>query len=103
MTCLSILQLLPTGGGGRIEGSVELDGENLLALNEEEMADRDARPKVAMISQDPMTSLNPVFTVGDQVSGPFLYHKLVKTVREALRPQPPRLAARAHSVAGAAA
>jgi oligopeptide/dipeptide ABC transporter ATP-binding protein len=39
--------------------------------------------QVAMISQDPMTSLNPVFTVGDQVSGPFLYHKLVKTVREA--------------------
>jgi oligopeptide/dipeptide ABC transporter ATP-binding protein len=83
MTCLSILQLLPTHGGGKIDGSVKLDGENLLELSEEEMADRVRGPKVAMISQDPMTSLNPVFTVGDQVSGPFLYHKLVKTAREA--------------------
>jgi len=83
MTCLSILQLLPTHGGGKINGSVRLDGENLLELNEDEMADRIRGPKVAMISQDPMTSLNPVYTVGDQVSGPFLYHKLVKTVREA--------------------
>jgi oligopeptide/dipeptide ABC transporter ATP-binding protein len=84
MTCLSILQLLPTGGGGRMQGSVALDGENLLDLTEEEMAARVRGQKVAMISQDPMTSLNPVYTVGDQVSGPFLYHKLVKTAREAL-------------------
>ena len=54
------------------------------------MAARVRGQKVAMISQDPMTSLNPVYTVGDQVSGPFLYHKLVKTAREALRPQPRR-------------
>jgi ABC-type dipeptide/oligopeptide/nickel transport system ATPase component len=84
MTCLSILQLLPTGGGGKLAGSVALDGENLLELGEDEMAARVRGLKVAMISQDPMTSLNPVYTVGDQVSGPFLYHKLVKTVREAL-------------------
>jgi oligopeptide/dipeptide ABC transporter ATP-binding protein len=84
MTCLSILQLLPTGGGGKLNGTIELDGENLLTLDEEEMAARVRGQKVAMISQDPMTSLNPVYTVGDQVSGPFLYHKLVKTVREAL-------------------
>ena len=89
MTCLSILQLLPTHGGGKINGRVELDGENLLELNEEEMADRIRGPKVAMISQDPMTSLNPVYTVGDQVSGPFLYHKLVKTARRR-GPQPRR-------------
>jgi oligopeptide/dipeptide ABC transporter ATP-binding protein len=83
MTCLSILQLLPTHGGGKLAGSVKLDGENLLELSEEEMARRIRGPKVAMISQDPMTSLNPVFTVGDQVSGPFLYHKLAKTARQA--------------------
>ena len=83
MTCLSILQLLPTHGGGKIDGSVELDGENLLDLSEDEMAERIRGPKVAMISQDPMTSLNPVYSVGDQVSGPFLYHKLVTTVRDA--------------------
>ena len=83
MTCLSILRLLPRHGGGRIAGSVKLDGTELLTLNEEEMAAHVRGQQVAMISQDPMTSLNPVFTVGDQVSGPFLYHKLVRTVREA--------------------
>jgi len=83
MTCLSILQLLPAHGGGKLDGSVKLDGQNLLDLNEAQMADRIRGQKVAMISQDPMTSLNPVYTIGDQVSGPFLYHKLVKTVREA--------------------
>ncbi len=83
MTCLSILRLLPRHGGGRINGSVKLDGAELLTLSEDEMAQNIRGQQVAMISQDPMTSLNPVFTVGDQVSGPFLYHKLVKTVREA--------------------
>jgi oligopeptide/dipeptide ABC transporter ATP-binding protein len=83
MTCLSILRLLPQHGGGRINGSIKLDGAELLTLSEGEMAQDIRGQQVAMISQDPMTSLNPVFTVGDQVSGPFLYHKLVKTVREA--------------------
>jgi oligopeptide/dipeptide ABC transporter ATP-binding protein len=85
MTCLSILRLLPRDGGGRIEGSVKLDGTELLSLSEDEMARQIRGQQVAMISQDPMTSLNPVYTIGDQVSGPFLYHKLVKTVREAMR------------------
>jgi oligopeptide/dipeptide ABC transporter ATP-binding protein len=83
MTCLSILRLLPRHGGGRINGSIKLDGAELLTLSEDAMAQDIRGQQVAMISQDPMTSLNPVFTVGDQVSGPFLYHKLVKTVREA--------------------
>jgi peptide/nickel transport system ATP-binding protein len=83
MTCLSILRLLPRHGGGRINGSIQLDGAELTTLSEAEMAQKIRGQQVAMISQDPMTSLNPVFTVGDQVSGPFLYHKLVKTVREA--------------------
>jgi len=85
MTCLSILRLLPRHGGGKIDGSVKLDGTELLTLSEDEMAQDVRGQQVAMISQDPMTSLNPVFTIGDQVSGPFLYHKLVKTVREALK------------------
>jgi oligopeptide/dipeptide ABC transporter ATP-binding protein len=83
MTCLSILRLLPRHGGGKINGSIQLDGAELTTLSEDEMAQKIRGQQVAMISQDPMTSLNPVFTVGDQVSGPFLYHKLVKTVREA--------------------
>ncbi|WP_247385511.1 MULTISPECIES: ABC transporter ATP-binding protein [unclassified Bradyrhizobium] len=84
MTCLSILRLLPIQGDSRLEGTVKLDGEDLLQLTEEEMASRVRGPKVTMISQDPMTSLNPVFTVGDQISGPFLYHKLVRTVSDAM-------------------
>ena len=83
MTCLSILRLLPRHGGGKIDGSIKLDGAELLSLSEDDMAQNIRGQQVAMISQDPMTSLNPVFTVGDQVSGPFLYHRLVKTVREA--------------------
>lgn len=84
MTCLSIMQLLPVREGSKLHGSVQLDGENLLELNEEEMARRVRGQRISMISQDPMTSLNPVFTVGDQVSGPFLYHKLAQTAREAM-------------------
>ena len=83
MTCLSILQLLPRHGGGRIQGSIKLDGNELLGLSEGELARQVRGQKIAMISQDPMTSLNPVFTIGDQVSGPFRYHKLARTVREA--------------------
>jgi peptide/nickel transport system ATP-binding protein len=85
MTCLSILRLLPQHGGGKISGSVKLDGTELLDLSEDDMAQNVRGARVAMISQDPMTSLNPVFTVGDQVSGPFLYHKLAKTLREAMK------------------
>jgi len=83
MTCLSILRLLPRHGGGRINGSIKLDGAELTTLSEDDMAQTIRGTQVAMISQDPMTSLNPVFTVGDQVAGPFLYHKLVRTVRDA--------------------
>jgi oligopeptide/dipeptide ABC transporter ATP-binding protein len=85
MTCLSILRLLPRQGGGRINGSIQLDGVELLDLSEDDMAENVRGQRVAMISQDPMTSLNPVYSIGDQVSGPFLYHKLVRTVREALK------------------
>lgn len=76
MTCLSILRLLPRTGGQSITGRIELDGTNLLDLSEEEMA-RDWRGRrISMVSQDPLTSLNPVFTVGDQVGAPFRYHRL---------------------------
>lgn len=74
MTGLSILRLLPKGSGRIAAGSIRLDGEELTTLSEKVMA-RDVRGrKVAMIAQDPMTSLNPVFSIGDQVSGPFRYH-----------------------------
>jgi peptide/nickel transport system ATP-binding protein len=66
MTALSIMRLLPDAAviAG---GSVELDGENLLALPESQMRDVRGR-RVAMIFQEPGLSLNPVMTVGSQIA-----------------------------------
>ena len=67
ITCLSILRLVPKPAGRIVGGEIVLKGEDLLKKSEEEM--REIRgSKVSMILQDPMTSLNPVFTVGNQVS-----------------------------------
>ena len=72
-TCLSILRLLPRGA--TIDGgSVEFGGQELLGLSPHEMeAVRGGR--IAMILQDPMASLNPLFTIFDQVSEPAYYHR----------------------------
>jgi peptide/nickel transport system ATP-binding protein len=65
-TCLSILRLLPDRVGEITEGSIEYNGEDLLKASEERM--REIRgSEISMIFQDPMTALNPVFTVGDQI------------------------------------
>jgi peptide/nickel transport system ATP-binding protein len=65
MTALSILRLLPEAG--RIEsGSVRLEGKDLLALPESAMRDIRGR-RIAMIFQEPATSLNPVLTIGHQI------------------------------------
>ena len=87
MTCKSILRLLPEPAGKITNGKVLLDGRDLLDLTESEMASQIRGSKISMISQDPLTSLNPVFTIGDQVGGPFYYHGLKKTkkgIREAV-------------------
>jgi ABC-type glutathione transport system ATPase component len=66
MTSLSMLRLLPKPGGRIVSGSIELDGTDLVKLGDAEMA-RDWRGRrISMVSQDPLTSLNPVFTVGDR-------------------------------------
>jgi len=76
MTCLSLLRLLPKAGGRIVAGRVLLDGTDLTQVPEAEMA-RDWRGRrIAMVSQDPLTALNPVFTIGDQVGGPLRYHHL---------------------------
>ncbi|GHD12396.1 dipeptide ABC transporter ATP-binding protein [Tianweitania populi] len=73
VTSLSIMRLLQEGTS-RIEGKIMLGGRNLLALPEREM--RQVRGnEVAMIFQEPMTSLNPLFTIGDQISEALLCHK----------------------------
>lgn len=64
-TALSILRLIPEPPG-EISGRVLLDGQNLLDLHPKEMRDVRGR-RVSMIFQDPMTSLNPIMKVGDQI------------------------------------
>ncbi|MBW6422090.1 ABC transporter ATP-binding protein [Rhizobium sp. XQZ8] len=73
VTSLSIMRLLQEGTS-RIEGKILLGGHDLLALPEHEM--RKVRGNdVSMIFQEPMTSLNPLFTIGDQISEALLCHK----------------------------
>jgi oligopeptide/dipeptide ABC transporter ATP-binding protein len=67
VNALSIMRLVPSPPGRIEAGTISLRGENLLEKSESEM--RKIRGKdIAMIFQDPMTSLNPVLTVGDQIS-----------------------------------
>lgn len=73
MTALSIIRLLPPGGRV-VRGSITLGGVDLATLDEAEM--RSVRgDRVGMIFQDPMTSLNPCMTIGDQVSETVLLHR----------------------------
>ena len=66
MTALSIMRLVPEPPGRIVGGSVVLDGRDLLKLDDETM--RDVRGnEISMIFQEPMTSLNPVLTIGDQI------------------------------------
>ena len=66
MTALSLLRLVPRPVARIVGGKVLLDGENLLDKSEREMRHVRGR-RLSMILQDPQTSLNPVFTVGDQL------------------------------------
>ncbi|TDJ08317.1 MAG: ABC transporter ATP-binding protein [Deltaproteobacteria bacterium] len=66
VTALSIMRLIPDPPGKIIEGHIKFKGENLLDISLSDM--RKIRGnKIAMIFQEPMTSLNPVFTVGNQI------------------------------------
>ena len=69
MTCHSIIGLLPTSAR-TIGGRIMFDGEDLLAKPEKEMTSHRGK-KIGMILQDPLMSLNPVFTVGNQVAEVF--------------------------------
>ncbi|WP_018855590.1 ABC transporter ATP-binding protein [Rhizobium sp. 42MFCr.1] len=73
VTSLSIMRLLQPDSS-RIEGKIMLGGRDLLSLSENEM--RKVRGNdVSMIFQEPMTSLNPLFTIGDQISEALLCHQ----------------------------
>jgi len=76
ITALSLMRLVPEPPGRIVGGSVKLAGRDLLALSEEEM--RSVRGKdMAMIFQEPMTSLNPVLTIGSQIAEVVLLHEKV--------------------------
>jgi oligopeptide/dipeptide ABC transporter ATP-binding protein len=72
MSMLSVVSLLPDTA--RVSGSVQLDGREVLGLGRRELR-RIRGSQVGMIFQDPMTSLNPVFTVGDQVGEAIRTHQ----------------------------
>ena len=76
MTALSILRLVPDPPGRIVAGSVRLDGRDLLKLSDAEM--RKVRGNhISMIFQEPMTSLNPVWSIGNQISEAVMLHQNV--------------------------
>jgi len=74
VTALSILRLIPSPPGRIDAGSIRFEGRDLLSLDEESMR-RVRGNDIAMIFQEPMTSLNPVFTVGSQIAEPLRLHR----------------------------
>jgi oligopeptide/dipeptide ABC transporter ATP-binding protein len=74
VTALSILQLLPKGTGRIVGGAVHFNGKDLASLREEQMR-RIRGNEISMIFQEPMTSLNPVMTVGDQIAETVRVHQ----------------------------
>ena len=74
ITALSLMRLVPEPPGKILAGQVVLDGESLLDLSEEQM--RDIRGnEISMIFQEPMTSLNPVLTIGYQIAEALRLHQ----------------------------
>ena len=83
MTALSIMRLIPSPPGRIVGGEVIFDDKDLLTIPEKEM--RKLRgDHISMIFQEPMTSLNPVYTIGRQISEVFRYHRDMsrKEIRE---------------------
>jgi len=74
MTELSLMRHIPDPPGRIVSGSIKLAGRDLLKISEEEM--RDVRGnEISMIFQEPMTSLNPVMTIGKQISEALILHR----------------------------
>src|SRR4051812_38389378 len=74
VTSLAIMRLIPNPPGKITSGEILLNGKDLLKLSESEM--RQIRGnQISMIFQEPMTSLNPVFTCGDQISETLMLHQ----------------------------
>jgi oligopeptide/dipeptide ABC transporter ATP-binding protein len=77
VTALTIMQLIDTPPGEIVGGEIWFDGRDLLQLSRSEI--REVRGnEIAMIFQEPMTSLNPVFTIGDQIAEAVVLHQHLK-------------------------
>jgi oligopeptide/dipeptide ABC transporter ATP-binding protein len=74
VTALTIMRLIPDPPGKILEGEIEFEGRDLLQIPSAAM--REVRGKdIAMIFQEPMTSLNPVYTIGDQIAETYITHQ----------------------------
>jgi len=82
VTALSVMRLIPDPPGKIVDGTIAYDGTNLLELPEAQMRAMRGN-KISMIFQEPMTSLNPVFTTGEQVAEAVRLHQ-GKSRKEAL-------------------
>ena len=83
VTAMSIMRLIPFPPGRIMGGEIHFDGQDLLQISEEKI--RQVRGnRIAMIFQEPMTSLNPVLTIGRQVGEPLEIHRNMP-VNEALK------------------
>lgn len=76
VTALSLLRLVPEPAGRIVDGEVLLEGQDVLKLKPREMR-RVRGSRISMVLQDPMTSLNPAFSIGDQVGEAVRLHQRV--------------------------
>ena len=84
VTALSMLRLVPSPPGRIVSGSIRFEGRDLLSLSDAEM--RDIRGnQISMIFQEPMTSLNPVMTVGRQIGEILMLHQKLSRPRARAR------------------
>lgn len=76
ITALSIMGLIPEPPGKVVSGSIRYNGQNLLTFSQEQM--RSIRGgDISMIFQEPMTSLNPIYTIGNQIAEVLLTHRRI--------------------------
>lgn len=73
VTALSVMRLIPEPPGKIVHGRILLNGNDILQISMNDMRDIMGN-RISMIFQEPMTSLNPLFTVGDQISEMFIRH-----------------------------
>jgi oligopeptide transport system ATP-binding protein len=87
VTALSILRLIPEPPGKIISGSILFNGNDMLKLDRKELQNYRGN-RISMIFQDPMTSLNPVYTIGNQIMESVIIHRKLKkeaALKEAVR------------------